>query len=147
MHDGELLMVAARSCSLAQKKRLFKNAPYLQTIDRVLEFSGQFEFPGRDKFFLTNHTGKKIKRTNDKSISDWKGLLPSSLELVIQTYLCALSIAYEGAVRPIGNVWIQNGSLACTRYRRHRVKVFDGAGGGLWRGGSTHESSSLKRFG
>jgi len=38
-------------------------------------------------------------------------------------------------------------SLACTWFRRHRVKVFDGAGGGLWRGGSTHESSSLKRFG
>ena len=35
--------------------------------------------------------------------------------------------------------------LACTRFRRHRVRCFDGAGGGSWRGGSLRESSSLRR--
>src|SRR5688572_6891173 len=35
------------------------------------------------------------------------------------------------------------GDLDCTRFRRHRVRCFHGTGGGSWRGGSSHESSSL----
>ena len=35
--------------------------------------------------------------------------------------------------------------LACTRFRRHRVRCFDGAGGGSWRDGSLRGSSSLRR--
>src|SRR6266851_850306 len=31
--------------------------------------------------------------------------------------------------------------LACTRFRRHRVRCFDGAGGGSWRDGSLPASS------
>jgi Patatin-like phospholipase len=34
--------------------------------------------------------------------------------------------------------------LACTRFRRHRVRCFNGTGGGSWRGGSSHASSSLR---
>jgi len=41
-----------------------------------------------------------------------------------------------------------NGSLvACTRFRRHRVRCFDGAGGGSWRDGSSRGSSSLRPCG
>ena len=29
--------------------------------------------------------------------------------------------------------------MACTRFRRHRVRCFDGTGGASWRGGSSHE--------
>jgi hypothetical protein len=35
--------------------------------------------------------------------------------------------------------------LACTRFRRHRVRCFDGAGGGSWRDGSSPGNSSLRR--
>ena len=35
---------------------------------------------------------------------------------------------------------------ACTRFRRHRVRCFDGAGGGSWRDGSLRESSSSRLF-
>ena len=35
-------------------------------------------------------------------------------------------------------------AVACTRFRRHRVRCFDGAGGGSWRDGSLRESSSLR---
>ena len=35
-------------------------------------------------------------------------------------------------------------SVACTRFRRHRVRCFDGAGGGSWRDGSLRESSNLR---
>jgi hypothetical protein len=34
--------------------------------------------------------------------------------------------------------------LACTRFRGHRVRCFDGAGGGSWRDGSLPASSSLR---
>jgi hypothetical protein len=34
--------------------------------------------------------------------------------------------------------------LACTRFRRQRVRCFDGAGGGSWRDGSSRGSSSLR---
>src|SRR5262245_39020793 len=34
--------------------------------------------------------------------------------------------------------------LACTRFRRHRVRCFDGTGGGSWRDGSLLASSSLR---
>jgi hypothetical protein len=34
--------------------------------------------------------------------------------------------------------------VACTWFRRHRVRCFDGAGGGSWRDGSLRESSSLR---
>ncbi len=37
--------------------------------------------------------------------------------------------------------------VACTRFRRHRVRCFDGTGGEAWRGGSLHESSSLRLCG
>ena len=37
--------------------------------------------------------------------------------------------------------------MACCRFRRHRVRCFDGTGGGSWRGGSFHASSSLRRCG
>jgi hypothetical protein len=37
--------------------------------------------------------------------------------------------------------------LACTRFRRHRVRCFDGTGGESWRGEDLRESSSLRRCG
>jgi hypothetical protein len=37
--------------------------------------------------------------------------------------------------------------LACCRFRRHRVRCFDGIGGVSWRDGSLHASSSLRLYG
>ena len=39
-----------------------------------------------------------------------------------------------------------SGSMACTRFRRHRVRCDNGTGGGSWRGGSSRESSSLRLY-
>src|SRR5664280_811383 len=38
-------------------------------------------------------------------------------------------------------------AVACTRFRRHRVRCFNGTGGASWSGGSLHGSSSLRLFG
>jgi hypothetical protein len=35
--------------------------------------------------------------------------------------------------------------MSCCRFRRHRVRCFDGTGGGLWNDGDLRESSSLRR--
>jgi len=35
--------------------------------------------------------------------------------------------------------------VACTRFRRHRVRCFNGTGGWSWSDGSLRESSSLRR--
>jgi len=37
--------------------------------------------------------------------------------------------------------------MACTRFRRHRVRCFNGTGGGSWSDGSLHASSSLRLCG
>jgi hypothetical protein len=59
---------------------------------------------------MTDHTGARIARRSEESIGAWKSFLPHDLELTIQSFFCALAIAYEGAVRPTQNVWIQDGS-------------------------------------
>jgi hypothetical protein len=38
-------------------------------------------------------------------------------------------------------------TMACTRFRGHRVRCFDGTGGVSWRDGSLHASSSLRLCG
>jgi hypothetical protein len=116
VHNGELLAITSRPCTDNQRRRYFPKSPFLQVGDALLEFSATFEFPGQDRFFATDHTGKRIVRTAEQAIQDWKAFLPHDLELTIQSYFCALSIAYEGAVRPTGNIWMINGS----RYRADR---------------------------
>jgi nicotinamidase-related amidase len=37
--------------------------------------------------------------------------------------------------------------LACPQFRRHRVRCFDGTGGGSWRDEGLRGSSSLRRYG
>jgi hypothetical protein len=39
----------------------------------------------------------------------------------------------------------KSASMACTRFRRHRLRCFNGAGGGSWRDGSLPASTSLRR--
>src|SRR5260370_9536917 len=42
---------------------------------------------------------------------------------------------------------LKQAKMACTWFRRHRVRCFDGTGGESWKGGSLHASSSLRRCG
>jgi hypothetical protein len=112
-HNGELLDVAVRRCTASQKKRHFGQSLLTEVGDPILEFSAAFEFPGQDKFFLADRTGARIERENP--IRDWISTLSFQLDLTIQTYFCALAIAYAGAVRPIWKVWIQDRSYRADR--------------------------------
>src|SRR5260370_10462569 len=49
--------------------------------------------------------------------------------------------------KPEGSFGERHKAMACTRFRRHRVRCFDGAGGGSWRDGSLPASSSLRLCG
>lgn len=49
---------------------------------------------------------------------------------------------YKGGIRFHPSVTL--GIMACTWFRRHRVRCFNGTGGWSWRDGSSRESSSLK---
>ena len=108
-HNGELLAVTIRPCTASQKSRHFRQTLLLEVGDPILEFSATLEFPGEDKFFLTDQTGERIARGRERSVLDWKSTVSLQLELTIQSYFCALAIAYEGVVRPIQNIWIRMG--------------------------------------
>ena len=110
VHDGETITIQSRPCTTRERERFFRKAPFLKAGDAVLEFAGTFEFPGEDKFFHTDSAGVKTSETREELESSWRGNVPLDLEATIQTYLCSLMIAFPGAVRPIGNVWLLDGA-------------------------------------
>ena len=58
-------------------------------------------------------------------------------------------IPYETSLSKlfVGCLWLEFSILACTRFRRHQVRCFNGTGGASWNVGSLHGSSSLRLFG
>ena len=62
-----------------------------------------------------------------------------------KTAISLLLAAHVALGRRLGDLDVEKGRVACTRFRRHRVRCFDGAGGGSWRDGSLRGSSSLRR--
>jgi hypothetical protein len=124
VHDGELLTVTVRKCTNSQLKRFFSKSPFLKEGDTILEFSGVFEFPGQEKFFLTDSSGAKQQQTEEQAIAWWKATLPGELELTIQSYLCALMIAYDGAIRPTDSIWIA-GRSNYTRGQYHLSSIHE----------------------
>jgi hypothetical protein len=63
-------------------------------------------------------------------------------DLIFIKLCCVQRRCPDGEIRAY--VREQLRELACTRFRRHRVRCFDGAGGGSWRDGSLPASSSLR---
>jgi hypothetical protein len=73
-------------------------------------------------------------------LSDLRGRLS---ELEKKSNTDKITDADRGMLNKFGHdVWI---AVACTRFRRHRVRCFNGTGGGSWRGGSLRGSSSLRQ--
>jgi hypothetical protein len=57
------------------------------------------------------------------------------------------SQGYPPIFPPLNAESLEELVLACCRFRRHRVRCFDGTGGVSWRDGSLHASSSLRLCG
>ena len=75
-----------------------------------------------------------VIRTSAAQLSWWQWLLLSIKSIFPLAAFITIVAAF---IR-----W--SSDLACTRFRRHRVRCFDGTGGASWRGGSSRESSSLR---
>ena len=108
-HDGEPMSVCIKACPTRFKKKFLKSLPYTQATKHMIEFSGSFKFPGTKKYFVTDHQGHVLPHSRQELYSIWRSELPSHLDLTIQTYLCGLMIAFPGAARSTGNVWLLNG--------------------------------------
>jgi hypothetical protein len=105
-HDGELLSAQVEQCRPSRHRRFFRHTPLSKPGGWLLRFEGSFTFPGEERCYLTEHTGKRLIHSTEELASIWKSFLPNDLDVTIQTYICALMIAFSGAVRPTGNAWL-----------------------------------------
>jgi hypothetical protein len=118
-HDGEKMSVRASPCTPTLQKRFFAQSQFgLKTKD-VLQFSGSFRFPGSNKFFFEDQKGERVQNTEASLRSSWRGLLPTFLDVTIQTYLCGLIIAFAGVVTTTGNLWYVGNRVH--RFSKHYV--------------------------
>jgi hypothetical protein len=102
VHDGEKLSVRVEPCSSALKRKYFQKSRLWRTGDWLLRAHGSFDFPGKEVFFTTDGTGKKIDHTEDKLRPMWISMLPDMLNPTIQTYICSLVIGFSGGCSPNG---------------------------------------------
>jgi len=73
----------------------------------------------------------------------------SEMNIIWESWLGSFTDTRDEAIvnKIQGKDAVRYGDLACTRFHRHRVRCFDGTGGGSWRGGSLRGSSSLRLCG
>ncbi len=106
-------------CTTARDKGLLEGL-MLKRADCTIYMAQETDTLGKD-FELANTLAQGKRLSLDEPTID-----PSGYEKIVDE-------------RPL-----EYAKLACTRFRRHRVRCFDGTGGGSWRGGSLRESSSLR---
>jgi hypothetical protein len=81
----------------------------------------------------------RVARVNEMMVTVLKS------HIVVEQFMDEF-LAVSGR-KPKGTFADKAQSLACCRFRRHRVRCFNGTGGGSWRDGSLHGSSSLRPCG
>jgi hypothetical protein len=107
--EGQVVSVRAEPCRAALKRIFFKDLAIFHTGNLLLRVEGSFDFPGPEKFPVTDPSGKIIPHSEDELRSIWISMAPDFLDLTIQTYLLSLMIAFSGAVQTIANVWLIDG--------------------------------------
>ncbi|MFK4499332.1 hypothetical protein ABIF86_003623 [Bradyrhizobium japonicum] len=100
---GKKLLFVVKKFTKAHEKHLTRRGGWKNRW--VIEFSGSFSFPGVKDFNFTDHTGKIIPTPASELRATWADFLPSELDVTIQTYLLALTIAFPGALRLSDNIW------------------------------------------
>jgi hypothetical protein len=119
--DSDTMSVRVSPCTKALQNHFSSKSELWLKTRHVLVFTGSFRFPGSEKFFFTDHEGKLVHQSEGTLESAWRDLLPSFLDTVIQTYLCALALAFRGAVTPTGCVWYVGGRIH--HYSNHYVSA------------------------
>jgi hypothetical protein len=119
--DGDKLLVELKEFSQSHKKHLTRTGAWKNYW--VIEFSGSFTFPGVKKFNLKDHAGKIVPTPARELRTIWADFLPDELDLTIQTYMLALTIAFPGAMRPSDNVWwVGGGKQAHVKFYKSSVQ-------------------------
>ena len=74
-------------------------------------------------------------------------MVPALRSALVEVYFTAAKVRQLNKATKLQVSNARSALMACTRFRRHRVRCFNGTGGGSWRDGSLRESSSLRLFG
>ena len=75
----------------------------------LLRFGGELPYPGVDGSELSNSDGSRVEVSPEDHLAIWKDVLQEELNVAIQTYICALTIAFPAALRCGANVWLIDG--------------------------------------
>ncbi len=117
-HSGEKIAVVSKPCSSRLKRTFLENSVLPARAYSVLEFSGQYTFPGTEKYFATDHTGKRTSHSEKELRSIWHQFLPDDLDVAVQSYILALTVAFP-AIRPSSNIWFVDRKIS--RFSRSYV--------------------------
>jgi hypothetical protein len=121
--------------------------------ERIANYRKMVEILGwerRIKFGDVVERLDRLRRFSNPKALDVEEALTAIRELADYFELCLPDTSqYFGGLRRRSAKAMSFGDLvlACTRFRRHRVRCFDGTGGESWRDGSLRGSSSLRPCG
>lgn len=72
----------------------------------LLRFAGDFPYPGVDGCEVTNSDGSRADLSSEDHLAIWKDVLQEEKNVAVQTYICALTIAFPAAMRCGANIWL-----------------------------------------
>ncbi|MER8403218.1 hypothetical protein [Mesorhizobium sp. M0185] len=108
-HRGKSLRVWVEQCSASTKRRYFQDQFVFNSGDTVLRFESSFNFPGRAEFDIKKSDGSETSYSDEELKSIWVSVMPSLLDLDVQTYILSLSLAFPGGFNTMKNVWLVDG--------------------------------------
>ncbi|MET2826606.1 hypothetical protein [Mesorhizobium shangrilense] len=111
IHSGERIIVRVKKASKSIKKKYFNELIFYKEGNWLLEFEFESEFPGREKFKITRSDGHDESYTDKELVEFWASVIPSFLDLDIQTYFFALNFSFPGALHPVKSVWLVDEKL------------------------------------
>ncbi len=98
--------------------------------------------PYKTAWFMTHRLREAMRETKPGPLGGRNKVVEAD-----ETYVGGKAKNRKGRVPPKEAVFSlveREGKVACCRFRRHRVRYFDGTGGGSWNDGSLRASSSLR---
>lgn len=108
------LSLQIRSFGEEIKEALGADELILDNSKWYLEFSGAGRFPGAEQYFFRKPSGEKVVDSEEDLQGIWQNFLPIELNPVIQTYICALTIACPSLTKVVAGYWIVDDT--CTSY-------------------------------
>jgi len=108
---GGCLTVETRFCPDKLKRKYFGDRRVRWKDAPLLRFMGDFSYAGIEKHEITEPGRSRVTLDADQHLAYWRSVLPYEIDVAIQTYMCALTIAYPGALLCVANTWLVDGKL------------------------------------